>query len=181
MTESEIFSGLASHMVKGMMFHAQMADYYDFLQLRGYKRCHEYHFKAESCNYRKLNRYYINHYNKLIEEERVDDPNVIPESWYNYTRMDVDMQTKRTAVKTAITKWVKWERETKQKFEEAYSELCAQDHVASALFIKEFIKDVDCELKYAERKHIDLMSVDYDMPYILGEQKALHDKYKKML
>ena len=181
MTPSEIFSDLGAHFVKGMMVHDQMANYYDFLSLRGYKRCHEYHFKHESGNYRKLNRYYLNHYNKLIKEARIEDPNIIPESWYNYTRMDVDIQTKKNGIKTAISKWVSWERETKEKLEEAYEDLYDQGEVATALFLKEFICDVDCELKYAERKHIDLMSVDYDMTYILGEQKRIHDKYKKML
>ena len=181
MEPNEIFSNISAHFIKGLMFHDQMANYYDFLQLRGYKRCHEYHFKAESCNYRKLNRYYINHYNKLIEEQRVDDPKVIPESWYKYKREDVDIQTKRQAIKSAMFKWVSWERETKEKLQQAYMQLIDENEVASAIFIGKFIEDVDCELKWAERKYIDLSSVDFDMTYILGEQKKLHDKYKSML
>ena len=53
--------------------------------------------------------------------------------------------------------------------------------VVETLFLQEFIKDVDCELKWAERKQLDLMSVDYDMTYIMEQQKKLHDKYKSML
>ena len=181
MEVNEIFKTLSAHFIKGMMIHDAMANYYDFLSLRGYKRCHEYHFKKESCSYRKLNRYYLNHYNKLIEEERVDDPNIIPESWYKYSRTDVDMQTKKNAIKSGIQKWVSWERETKEKLQDAYIELLDKNEIATAMFIKKFIKDVDCELKYAERKHLDLMAVDYDMTYIIGEQKVIHDKYKAML
>ena len=40
MTVDEIFSKLSGHMIKGLMIHDQMSDYYDFLSLRGYKRCH---------------------------------------------------------------------------------------------------------------------------------------------
>lgn len=181
MTVSEIFSALSAHFIKGLMIHDQLADYYDFLSLRGYKRCHEYHFKKESCSYRKLHRYYLNHYHKLIEEQRVDNPNVIPENWYKYLRTDVDPQTKKNAVKTGIAKWVEWERSTKSKLQEVYTDLYEQGEIATAMFIKEFIEDVDCELKYAERKYIDLMSVDYDLSFILEEQKRLHDKYKSML
>ena len=181
MTIEEIFSELSSHFVKGLMLHDQMANYFDFLQLQGYKRCHEYHFKAESDNYRKLNRYYLNHYNKLILEQRVDDPKVIPDSWYKYSRSDVDIATKKNAVNSAINKWVSWETETKELLERMYCELLDLNEISTAIFLQDFIKDVDCELEYAERKHLDLMSVDYDMTYILEEQKRLHDKYKSML
>ena len=181
MTVEEIFSALSAHFIKGLMFHDQMANYYDFLQLRGYKRCHEYHFKAESCNYRKLNRYYLNHYNKLILESRVDDPKVIPDNWYKYSRIDVDVTTKKNAVATAMSKWVEWETETKETLERMYGELLDLNEISTAIFLQEFIKDVDCELKWAERKQLDLMSVDYDMTYIMEQQKKLHDKYKSML
>ena len=181
MTVDEIFGALSAHFIKGMMLHDQMANYYDFLQLRGFKRCHEYHFKAESCSYRKLNRYYLNHYNKLIPEVRVDDPKVIPENWYKYSRIDVDMNTKKNAVRNAMDKWVSWETETKETLEQMYCELLDLNEIATAVFIQDFIKDVDCELKWAERKQLDLMSVDYDMTYILDKQDKMHDKFKSML
>ena len=181
MTAEEIFRDLSAHMVKGMMIHDKMADYYDFLSLRGYKRCHEYHFKKESSCYRKLHRYFLNHYNRLIEEIPIENPDIIPSSWYRYTRAEVDVTTKRNAVKSGVTKWVSWEKETKEKYQKAYADLMDIGDAASAIFIQEFIKDVDCELKWAERKEIDLASADYNMSFILGEQKRIHDKYKKML
>ena len=181
MVYSEIFSDLSAHFIKGMMVHDQMADYYDFLSLRGYKRCHEYHFKKESCNYRKLHRFYLNHYNKLVLEKSVSDPKIIPESWFRYSREEVDVQTKKDAVRDGVAKWIKWETETLNKLKQAQLDLYDEGEVASALFINKFIKDVERELKYAKRKQIELATVDYDMPYILEEQKRIHDKYKAML
>lgn len=178
MTVEEIFSELSSHMIKGLMIHDQMSDYYDFLSLRGYKRCHEYHYKKEMCSYRKLHRYFINHFGKLIEEKRIDDPEAIPSSWYRYTRKEVDANTKRNAVKTGIEKWVAWEKETKTLYEQMYRELIDAKAEAAAIFLQQFIKDVDCELKWAERKAIELDAVDYSLAFIIGEQTKLHDKYK---
>ena len=60
----------------------------------------------------------------------------------------------------------------------AYRELMANKEEAAAIFLQDFIKDVDCELKFAERKSIELNSVDYSLAYIIGEQKRIHDKYK---
>ena len=47
MTCEEIFTNLAEHQIKGMMVHEQLANYYDFLGLPGYRNCHEYHFMKE--------------------------------------------------------------------------------------------------------------------------------------
>ena len=44
MTLEEIFSELAAHAIEGMMIHDQMITYYCFLSLKGYAKCHEYHY-----------------------------------------------------------------------------------------------------------------------------------------
>ena len=181
MTVEEIFKELSSHMIKGVMIHEQLSDYYDFLNLHGYKRCHEYHAKCEMKHLRKLHRYFINHYNRLIEEDVIENPNVIPVSWYRYTRQDVDINTKRNAVKTGIEKWVAWEQETKDLYEKMYQELMNLGEVATAKRVSCSICDVGKELKWAQRKHIDLVMADYSISYILGEQDHLHDWYKKQM
>ena len=181
MTVEEIFKKLSAHMVKGVMIHEQMSDYYDFLNLHGYKRCHEYHAKCEMKAMRKLHRYYLNHYNKLIEEEKVEDPNAIPEGWYKYTRQEVDINTKRTAVKDGIEKWVAWESETKDLYENMYLELLDLGEIAACEKIACYVKAVDKELKWAQRHHINLVAADYSMSYILGMQDEWHDWYKKRM
>ena len=181
MTVDEIFRELSSHMIKGVMIHDQLADYYDFLNLHGYKRCHEYHAKCEMCGYRHLHRYYINHYNRLVEEENIPNPDTIPASWYRYTRQEVDANTKRNAVKNGIEKWVAWEKETKELYQRMYHELEELGEIAAAKMLCCYIKSVDKELKWAERKHINLETADYSIGYILGEQDHLHDWYKEKM
>ena len=178
MDVSEIYAKLSAHMIQGIMAHEKLANYYDFLNLRGYKRAHEYHMAKESKAFRKLNRYYINHFDRLIEEEPVPEPDIIPASWYRYTRHDVDPNTKRQAVKNGIDKWVAWEEKTKQLYESMYYELMAMRYVAAAEELACCIREVDKELKYAYRKQIELESVDYDLTTIIFEQTELHDKYK---
>ena len=181
MSVDEIFTALSSHMTKGVMFHVQMSDYYDFLNLRGYKRCHQYRAKCEMKHLHKLHKYYINHYNRLIEEEPIQNPDVIPSSWYRYTRQDVDANTKRSAVKNGIEKWVSWETETKDLYEKMFKELMDLGEVSTANRMCCYIKGVDDELKWAERTHIDLLAADYDIEYILGKQDYLHDMYKERI
>lgn len=178
MTVEEVYSKLASHMIEGIMIHDQLSVYYDFLQLKGYKRCHEYHYLCENVAYRGLNRYYTNHHNKMIEIGQVPNPEFIPTGWYKYTRMDVDPNTKRNAVKAGLEKWVDWERTTKDLYEKMYIELMNINEVASACKVKELVKDVDQELKVAERKLLDMKAVDFNLSDILNEQKPEHKKYK---
>lgn len=179
MTLEEIFSNIAKHMVKGMMIHDQMANYYDFLGLKGYKRCHEYHYLCECCEFRGLNRYFINHENKLIPLAGVENPNIIPETWYKYSRQDVDTNTKKNAVKNGYALWESWEKETKQLYEDMYKELMNIDEIAAALKIKELICDVDKELKDVERCVLELKAVDYNMSHIISMQEHYHEKYRK--
>lgn len=181
MTTDEIFSELSAHQVKGLMIHDQMSDYYNFLSLKGYGSCHEYHYYKEMCDYRKLHDYFINRSGKLVEERKIENPEVIPSSWYRYTQKEVDANTKRTAVKNGMDRWVIWEKETKALYQKAYRELVELKEEAMAIFLQEFIEDVSCELSWAEHKAIELETLDYDLSYIIGEQTRLYDKYKEKI
>lgn len=161
------------------MFHEQFANYYDFLALRGYKRCHEYHFFEETCAFRSLNRYFINHYGKLIPAEKVEDPKVIPDNWYKYTRQAVEPATKVAAVKNGLQSWVEWEKETKSLYEQMYGELMELGEVAAATKVHELICNADCELKKTERYHLSKKAADFSIADIMADQEHMHDKYKK--
>lgn len=177
----EVFSKLSAHFIKGMMVHDQMARYYDFLGLKGYKRIHEYQFYEDSKTFRRINRYYINHHSKLVPEMRVEDPALIPESWYNYKREDVDPQTKRNSVEIGINKWVEWERTTKSELESAIKTLQDNGFMADAKWCQNILSKVSYELKKAERKLIELKGVSFDLIYITEEQQKVHDNYKEKM
>ena len=170
MTTAEIFARLKAHALEGLVFHDEMVRFYDFLALDGYKKCHKHHYEEESQSYRKLCSYYMEHFNRLIPNVPMERPDVIPDTWYNYSRHDVDPGTKASAVKTGMEKWVEWEKKTKQLYEEMCEELLSLAEIAAADFIMGFIQDVDHELKFATTKHLILESAGYDMKFILSEQ-----------
>lgn len=179
MTIEEVFNGLSERQIKGVMFHSYLIDYFNFLNLNGYKRMSEYHAEHEMKSFRKLHRYYIDHYNRLIPDIKFTNEEVIPSSWYQYTRGDVDISTKRKAVKEAFDRWHEWEAGTKKYYETMYKSLFDLGEFASALKVTKMIKDVDKELKWVCRKKLELESADYGIGHILGEQKFYHDFYKK--
>lgn len=170
MTIAEVYSNISAHQIKGLMIHSQMADYYRFLGLPEYAKCHEHHYKKESCNWRKLSRYYIEHHNKLIEEMPIDNPKTIPQTWYQYTRQAVDVNTKKKAIRTGLNMWHDWESDTKIMYERYISDLIDNGHIADAMFVKRFLHDVDKELTKVEAYLLNKESAEYDMPLIISEQ-----------
>ena len=179
MTELEIFATISNRQVKALMFHHEMADYFDFLSLRGFKRMHEYQYLKESVEMRGLHRYVINHVNRLIPEDKIASFNEIPSSWYNYTRKDVDASTKKSAVKDALQKYYDWEAETLALYEKAYSNMLELGKVAHLDKINCLICDVNKELKKACRLMLKYKAVDYDMICLVQDQDELHEKYKE--
>ena len=109
MTIEEIFSNIITHMKIGVALHNQFAIIFSFLNLNGYKKCHEYHYYEESCNYRNIQNFYIDTYNKIIPFTEVKEIDDIPTNWYRHVRADVDTNTKRSAIKDVMTKWISWE------------------------------------------------------------------------
>lgn len=181
MTLEDIYAEISAHMIKGLMIHEQFANYYDFLGLCGYKKCHEYHYYEESCNFRKLNSYFINHHNKLIPYKEFENPSIIPSKWYAHERGDVDFGTRKAAIRDGMIKWVEWEKQTKILYEQMYKTLVENDEVASATFVEELIRDVDYELAEAEMYYINKEAIGYDIVSIIEEQKSLEKTYIKKI
>ena len=170
MNTSEVFAKLKAHALEGMVFHDEMARYFSFLSLEGYKEEQIDHYLDETHGYRCLCNYYLDHYDALIPQTPMNRPDVIPESWYRYKRQDVDAGTKKNAVKTALHKWEEWETETKDLYEEMCVELLNIGEIAAEQFLKSYVKDVDCELCAIKKKLIELETVGYDITYILSQQ-----------
>lgn len=180
-TAEEIFSEIKKRKIAALMFHGQMADYFDFLSLHGYKRLHKCRYFSESVDSLNINSYYINHHGKLLPEEFKEEINIIPAAWLDAKRMNVGKSTKQKAVEDGFNMYREWESGTKATYERYAARLRELGHEADAIFVDCLVKDVDHELKCLERIILDLISSGYDMVYIVESQKAIHDKYKRKI
>ena len=181
MTVEEIFSKISTHMLNGVMVHEQLANYYDFLGLYGYRKCHEYHFYSESISYRGICKFYISTYNKLISEQIPNTSSVIPQPWYKYKRFDVDVNTKKNAIQLGLSKWVNWEKETKAFYESMYMELIGIGEVDAAIIVSSLVEDVSFELKCAEQYLLNKEMIGYNMSDIIAEQEYEENMYSKKI
>lgn len=175
----EIYGAINTRQITALMFHDEMADLFDFLGLRGFKRMHEYQYLVESAEHRALKRYYLNHHGMLLPDEEIDSIDVIPDEWYQYNRMDVTPAVRKQAVQRAMEQYRTWESDTKTLYEKCAAHLMAWQKVADFNKVNDLIKDVDTELKYLERLCIELKAVDYDCSFIEILQDKYHEKYKE--
>lgn len=176
-----IFSEINARMIAALMFHDQMADYFDFLGMKGYKWLHEYQYFAESLERKKINQYYINHHNKLVPDIYTGQVAMIPENWQTANRISVGKSTKQKGIENGFNQYHEWESETKSLYEHYSVKLREMGAVADAIMVEKLVEDVDGELKKLERIIVDLISSGYDMIYITESQQGIHDKYKVKL
>lgn len=175
----EIYSKIITHQINGIMLHHRAESLFDFLMLNGLKSWSECQYFKESLCMRKTICYVINHHNIMPKEEQPSEPDIIPSSWYGYTRFDVDISTKKSKIKEMFSKWHDWERDTKKFYSDMYNELINIGHIADSVEIKKLISDVDKELKCIDKKWLEYKSVDYNMDYIMKDQFDIHEKYNK--
>lgn len=228
----QLYSSLMDRMRQGTEMHEKLADYYNFLNLPGYQKCHEYHMLCELLTYQKAKDEYMKEFGQLVQPNYMNNnytmmnnqngqnnqnaqnnqgmtnmtntntnnshdtynklvsmmsnnqnyaQNVIPQTWYKYTRYAVDTGTKRQGVKDGFTKWLNYEKETKEFLTEMAKYLEQIGEREASRKLDHLIEDVEKEIEHCEKKMIDLENTGYDMNYILQEQEPLKAKYAEKI
>ena len=178
-----IFSELAGHQLEGVMLHAELSNYFDFLALSGFTAQQEYRFLEESKEDRELHRYYIEHFNRMIDISTVnlDSASRIPRDMFTMTRYDLINDDRRMAIKAAFDEWVTWERDTRRFLEGIYVKLFDESAISAGNFVLQKISDVAEELRQAEEQSLMLQSMDYDLPNIYDMQDDYFKFYTKKI
>lgn len=161
------------------MFHDQMADMCEFLSLTGFRYWHEKQYLEESKEMQKTKRYFMSTHNKLIFIDDVEQPQeLIPDSWYSYTRLDVDAQILRQHTESGLMAYKIWEETSKRLYEQCAKALLEMGNVCDYAYIEKLIEDVNAELDQIYQWIAKFKSVDYDMTYIMEMQDKLSRKCK---
>lgn len=179
----DVYAILEKRMCLATDFHSQLADFFCFLGLQGFKRMCEYQYMKECAESRKLHRRYIDHHHRIIppmiDVYAGEKPNVIPSEWSRYTTQDIDDNVIPKFVRLALTKYYEWEMETKEIITEQCERLMQLNAYADYEFLKEMLRDVEKEIKKVMRLYEQLNGTGYDVTTIHGVQDKYHEKYKK--
>ena len=199
----QLYAELINRMKQGVEMHEQLADYYGFLNLPGYQKCHEYQMLCELLTYRKAKDIYMREYNQLVQpltmlnnmtnlssmsnnsnnqpNSNMNYTNVIPNQWYGHTRYEVDASTKRNAVRDGFKRWIDYEQDTKQFLLNMAQQLEQKNEREAARKLDYLIDHVEKEIEHAEEKLMALENSGYDMNYILQQQDGLKAKYAEKI
>lgn len=178
-TLEQVYLAIDERMCKAICFHEQLADYFCFLGLQGYKRMLEYQYMMECAEKRKLHRRYIDHHHKILPARQVQTPVFVPKDWNRYTTQDIDDNVMPRFVRAAMKQYHEWEEETKELYQEQCDILMQANMVSDCEYVKELIVDVEKELKRIARIMESLNGTGYDVTMIHGMQDKLHQKYKQ--
>ena len=183
MTCEDVYAMASARMTVALMMHADMADYFAFLSMHGFKRLHEYQYVTETVERTKFHHDYIDKHNKLIVDtfDISDRVSVIPSDWIKYTQNDIDDSVTAKFVRHAFEIYRTFETETRDLYSAIYCHMLSVGNVVDADVFKAYIDDVEHEIKGIDRLMHEMQNAGYDAVYIVEIQKEMHDKYKKKL
>ena len=151
MTTEEIFMRIDGRMTEALMLHQKMYLYFLFLGENEMADKHLDRYIEESENLGELNRFYIEAYDKMIPRSEVGTPAVIPDSWYRYSRADVDAETKHMSIMNGVTKWKEWEEETRSMYATMYNRLMENGDIEAADYVVGLARSAAREMREAIR------------------------------
>ena len=175
----EVYIEIDEHMQKALALHEQLADYFCFLGLQGFKRKLEYQYMCEVAEKRKLHHKYTNIHHKIIQFKQAELPHIIPSDWRRYTTNDVNDNVLPRYVKSAMQTYKEWEEKTKQLYEDLWQECISYGMTADAEYISDLVSDVTKEIKKVNRMCEQLNGTGYEATSIHTMQDKIHEKYKK--
>lgn len=174
----EIYKEILMRQAIAIDFHEQMANLFDFLNLRKWKRWHEYQALKEFAEKRGIARYYENHHNRLAPRVYAVDSAYTPRELIDKDRLMVTDMERKKATRDAFIAWCEWEINTKEFLQKQFAKLGRLEKTADQNKINELIKAVDQELKELQREYISVMSDEQWHTVIEPEyQDKGHDKY----
>ena len=178
---AEIFAALLAQQKKAVAFHEQMCVMFNFMNLHGFKRWHEYQNVSESATMCKIYRHYIKHHDKLIKPMPVEEINDIPSDWYNAERGEVTSAIIAQYTKRGLQAHIQWETDSLDNLNAFAKRLFELDEIDDYKFVSCLICDVSKELEKAKRVYYKISATGFDVVFIEEMQDKLHDKYKEML
>ena len=170
MTLQEIFIKLSNRMVGAMMVHTQLTELFTFIDLmpdikRQKKQLHE-----ETDGLLKLEKYCAQHHHLLVTANSPPSIDILNLGMLKEVSNELTPDDRAYLIQYGLKEWIKWEKESKVIYEDAYRNLIDISEIAAADFVMQYVRDVDKELKNAELLYRVRDTIDWDLPTIYDKQ-----------
>jgi hypothetical protein len=176
MTLKEIYTALANRMVGAIMIHSQLVQIFAFVDLLPDMRKQESQLQEETHDYSELNKYYIQHHHNILIADNPPQIDILNLGLLKKSSDELSTEDKMYLIKYGMKEWIEWERKSKVIYEDSYRELLDISEVASADFVSRFVRDVDLELKEAEKIFRVREGIDWDLSAIYDKQARVNKR-----
>lgn len=170
MTLHEIYVALGNRMVGAMMIHSQLIQIFAFVDLLPDMRKQENQLQEETHGYSELCKYYIQHHHDILVANNPPQIDILDMPLLDKSTDDLTSEDKMRLIQYGMNEWIKWEKQSKILYEDSYRNLVDISEVASAEFITRFVRDVDLELKEAERIYRVRKGINWNLDTIYDKQ-----------
>lgn len=160
---------VGKQLLKGVMFHAEMADVFQFLGLNGFYKWQIKQQQEELCELQKFKRDILKKYHKLINLQGAEfSEKLIPNEWYNRSSLEVTQTDITNTLKRVFDEYVKWEENAKKTLTDELAQ------IDDKWTIEKIIKNIECELITVEELRQKLQVTSFSPIFI----QILQEKYK---
>lgn len=171
MTLQDIFLKLSNRMVGAMMIHTQLSELFTFIDLTTDYKIQKKQLHDETDGLLNLEKYCVQHHHILITAENPPQIDILNLGMLKEHNGKLSPDDRVYLIQYGMNEWIKWEKESKIIYEDAYRNLIDISEIAAANFVMQYIRDVDKELKNAELIYRIRDAMDWDLPTIYGEQE----------
>lgn len=170
MTLHEIYSALGNRMIGAMMIHSQLVQIFAFVDLLPDMRKQESQLQEETHGFSELCKYYIQHHHNILVADNPPQIDILNLPLFEKSTDELTSEDKSRLIQYGMNEWINWEKQSKILYEDCYRNLVDISEVASAEFVLRFVKDVDLELKEAERIFRVREGINWDLGTIYDKQ-----------
>lgn len=173
MTVHEIYTALGNRMVGAMMIHSQLVQIFAFVDLLPDMRKQESQLQDETYGYSELCKYYIQHHHNILVADDVPQIDILNIPLFKKTTEELTSEDKSRLIQYGMNEWINWEKQSKILYEDSYRNLVEISEVASAEFIMRFVRNVDLELRDAERIFRVREGINWNLDTIYDKQSRV--------
>lgn len=170
MAIQDIFTKLSNRMVGAMMVHTQLTELFTFIDLMSDIEMQKKQLHEETDGLLKLEEYCAQHYHMLITANNPPSIDLLNLKMLKELSNELTPDDHAYLIQYGLKEWIKWEKESKVIYEDAYRNLIDISEIAAADFVMQYIRDVDEELNNAELLYRVRDVIDWDLSTIYNEQ-----------
>lgn len=176
MTLHEIYTKLANRMVGAMMIHSQLVEIFAFVDLLPDMRKQESQLQEETHGFSELCKYFIQHHHNILVADNPPQIDLLNLSIFKKPNEELTSEDKSKIIQYGMKEWINWERDSKILYEDSYRNLVDISEVASADFVSRYVRDVDLELKEAEKIFRVREGIEWDLSTIYDKQARVNKR-----